>query len=427
MQPMLPADLPDANPAPAPAAAPRSLWRSRDFLLLWSGQTVSTFGTSISQLALPLLVLALTHSPAQAGLVTAADLLPYLLLALPAGALVDRWDRKKLMIRSDTVRWLALGSVPLAFALGHLTVAQLYIVALASGTANVFFSLAQISALPQVVAPEQLPRAWALNETSDSAARLFGPGLAGFIIGLARTTAAGAALAYLADSVSYLASVISLRFVRVPFQGRRAQLADGQRRSLWAEMAEGVRFLWRHRRLRLLALLTMVVNFLQAPVTLAVILLAQGALHLDVQVLGLVFGASGAGGLLGALIAPRLSQRLRFGQIAVGSVAVWAAATVLLAVSQSPWPLILGLGLMNIVWPVYAVVVVTYRLSLAPDELQGRINSSFRMLTFGAEPLGVTVGGLLLVPLGPRAVLGLLAAGLALAALAVGASELRKM
>ncbi|HEV7126106.1 MAG TPA: MFS transporter, partial [Ktedonobacterales bacterium] len=275
MQPSVPPDLPDAPHtlasiagAPTPGR-PRSLWRSRDFVLLWSGQAVSTFGTSVSTLALPLLVLALTRSPTQAGLIAAARLLPYLLLSLPAGALVDRWNRKALMIRCDVVRWLALGSVPLTFAFGRLGLPQLYVVALVEGTANVFFSLAQISALPQVATVEQLPGAWALSESSDSAARLLGPSVAGFIISLGRTTVAGAAFAYLADSLSYLASVISLGFIRIPFQTERG--VTSERRSLRAEMGDGLRFLWRQRRLRLLALLTMAVNFLQAPIILVVI------------------------------------------------------------------------------------------------------------------------------------------------------------
>lgn len=403
----------------------RSLWRSRDFALLWSGQTVSTFGTSISSLALPLLALALTRSAAQAGFIAAARLLPYLLLSLPAGALVDRWDRKRLMIRCDTLRWLALGSVPLAFALARLSVPQLYVVALVDGTANVFFTLAQVSALPQVVSAEQLPRAWALNETADSAATLFGPGVAGMIIGLGRTTVAGAALAYLADSVSYLASVSSLRFIRVPFQARREMA--GTRRSLRAEMAEGLRFLWRHRRLRLLAFLTAAVNFLQSPITLAVILLARGPLHADVRTLGLIFSAGGVGGVLGALVAPKVKERMRFGLLVVLSVVGWALAAGALALAASPVLLMAGLALISLLWPLYAVAVVTYRLSLVPDELQGRINSAFRLLTFGAEPLGSAVGGVLLGALGPQPVLWLIAAGLGAAALRTWLSELRSI
>jgi MFS family permease len=420
----------DHDPAPSAAGAvsqekPRSLWRNRDFALLWSGQAVSTLGTRMSALALPLLVLALTRSPAQAGLVAAARLLPYLLFSLPAGALVDRWNRKAVMIRCDLVRWLALGSVPLGFAFGRLSVAQLYLVAFVEGTAYVLFSLAEVSALPRVVPESQLPRAWSLNETSDASGQLLGPGVAGFIIGLARTTAGGAALAYLADSLSYLVSVISLRFIRVPFQAERE--ARTERRSLRADIAEGLIFLWRQRRLRILALLTMTVNFLQAPLTLAIIVLARGPLHIDVRTLGLIFSAGGVGGLVGAVMAPWLQRRLRFGAIVIGGVGVWALGVAALALANGAPLLMLGWAVVNVMWPLYAVVVVSYRLSLAPDALQGRANSAFRLLTFGAEPLGTALGGALLVPLGARALFWLLAAGLALCALAVSATELRKV
>lgn len=402
------AHSPRTPPVSVPVRA-FSPWRSRDFLLLWGGQTVSTFGTSISTLALPLLTLAFTHSAAQAGFVAAARLVPYLLLSLPAGALVDRWDRKRLMIRCDVLRWLALGSVPLAFAVGRLSAPQLYLVALADGTANVFFSLAQVSALPQVVPAEGLAQAWALNEASDAAANLFGPGVAGLTIALGRTVIPGAALAYLADSLSYLVSVISLRVVRVPFQTARGEATGEGRGSLRAEMAAGLRFLWQQRRLRLLALLTATVNFLQSPITLAVILLARGPLHAGVRTLGIIFSAGGVGGVFGAVIAPRVGKRLRLGVLVVGSVATWASAAVLLALAPSPLVVMAGLAVISLIWPLYAVAVVTYRLSLVPDALQGRINSTFRLLTFGAEPLGAAVGGMLLVPLGPRPVLGLIA------------------
>jgi MFS family permease len=134
----------------------------------------------MSTLALPLLVLALTHSPAQAGLLTALRLLPYLLFSLPAGALIDRWDRKAVMIRCDAIRWLALGSVPLAFGLGHLTLIQLYLVAFVEGTAYVFFSLAQIAALPQVVSSAHLPQAYALDTTTEYIGTLLGSSLGAF-------------------------------------------------------------------------------------------------------------------------------------------------------------------------------------------------------------------------------------------------------
>jgi MFS family permease len=134
-----------------PQVAHRSLWRNRDFILLWSGQAVSTIGTRITGVAYPLLVLAETHSPAKAGIVGFAQTLPYMLFYLPAGALVDRWDRKRTMIVADGGRTLALGSLAIALALDDFTFAQVVIVAFVEGTLFVFFSLSESAALPQVV------------------------------------------------------------------------------------------------------------------------------------------------------------------------------------------------------------------------------------------------------------------------------------
>ena len=182
---------------PTIAVPARPLWLNRDFVLLWSGQTVSTLGTSVSLLALPLLALALTRSPAQAGFLAAVQSLPYLVFSLPAGALIDRWDRKRVMIRCDAARFIVYGSVPLAYALGHLTIAQLYLVALVGGTAFVFFNIAEVASLPRVVPEARLAQANAINAAAESSAQLVGPGLSGFIISLARTTASGASVAYL--------------------------------------------------------------------------------------------------------------------------------------------------------------------------------------------------------------------------------------
>src|SRR5579859_4139231 len=136
-----------------------SLWRNRDYLLLWGGQVISMTGSQVSQLVFPLLILALTHSPAQTGIAAALQSLPYLILSLPAGALVDRWNRKRVMIFCNLGRFLNVASVPLALWMGHLTVVQLYLVSLLEGTLFVFFDLAEVSSLPQVIPKQQLPAA----------------------------------------------------------------------------------------------------------------------------------------------------------------------------------------------------------------------------------------------------------------------------
>jgi MFS family permease len=401
----------------------RPLWRNRDFLMLWSGQTVSVLGTNVSTLALPLLILALTHSPALAGLLTAMRLLPYLLFSLPAGALIDRWDRRAVMIRCDLIRWVALGSVPLAFSLGHLTVIQLYIVAFIEGTAYVFFSLAQIAALPQVVTSEHLPQAYALDTTTEYIGMLLGPSLGGFIISLAPIIEIGAILAYLADCISYLVSVCSLLFIRVSFQKERT---TETRPALRKEIAEGLRFLWQKPLLRIMVILSTFVNFLLSPVTLVVIVLTQNTLHINVQTLGFILSAGGVGGVIGGIIAPWIRSHIRFGQIIIGSVIVWAFANLLLAIAPSSLLLIVGVGLTSLMWPIFGVALVSYRLSLTPDHLQGRVNSAYRFLSYGSEPLGAALAGALLVPLGPRLVLALIAAGLALSSIIVSFTALRK-
>lgn len=407
----------------APALRPRALWGNADFLLLWGGQAVSTLGSTMSQLALPLLALALTHAPAQVGLIAAVQPLPYLAFGLLAGALVDRWDRKRLMICCDLARALAYGSIPVAYALGQVSLALLCGVALVSGTALVFFDLAQVAALPRVVPGAQLPRANALNASAGSAATVIGPGLAGFVIGLAHGAAPGAALAFLLDSLSYLVSVASLACIRMPFQAGRAPAAG---RALRAEITEGLRFLWAAPRLRAIALLTLGLFFFTGPVYLAVIVLAREVLHADARALGLIFGVSGVGGLAGAAVAPWLAARLRVGQLIMGSVALWALATALLAVAVSPAMVVAGQALDSFLASTFSVAVISHRLALTPDALQGRVNGVARVLALAGLPAGTALGGLLLGPLGPRAELGLVALGIGLSALAASAAGLRR-
>ncbi len=392
-------------------------------MLLWSGQAVSTLGSSVSRLALPLLVLALTQSPAQAGLIAALQAVPYLVFSLPAGALIDRWDRKRVMIRCDVARCLAYGSVPLAYVTAHLSLAQLYAVALVGGTAYVFFNIAEVAALPRVVPAEHLSHATALNESATSASSLIGPGVAGLIISLGRTTLSGAAVAYLVDSLSYLISTLSLGFIRTPFQAERAPMAG---RSLRTEIAEGLRFLWARRPLRALALLTMGMNLFFGPLPLAVIVLARTNLHADARTLGLIFSAASAGGLLGSLSASWVKARLRVGQAIIGAVAGIAVATPLVAVAPSVPVVLAGFALVGAMLPIYNVVSISYRLRLVPDPLQGRVNSVFRLLALGSVPLGTALGGLLLGPIGPRVEVWMIAAGFALCAVAVTFTAVRR-
>src|ERR1700730_9905940 len=157
----------------------QSLWRNRDYMLLWSGQALSDIGGAVSELAFPLLVLAVTRSPAQAGFVAALRALPATLFSLFAGVLVDRWNRRWVMLVCDSGRALSLASIPVAFALGHLTVAQLYITAFLEGTLLILFDLAKTAAVSQVATRAQLSTAIAQDEFVEGTTELFGPILSG--------------------------------------------------------------------------------------------------------------------------------------------------------------------------------------------------------------------------------------------------------
>ncbi len=215
------------------ATVPRRLvplWRNRAYMLLWSGQMVSSIGTRVSLLAFPLLVLAITHSPAQAGLVAALRGLPYAIFILPAGVLIDHWDRKRVMILCDAGRALALGSIPIALILGHLTILQLCLVSLIEGTLFTFFNLAETACLPRVVPKEQLPAATAQNMMIDSTSGLLGPSLGGALYSIGRL------IPFLTDAISYGASVLSLFFIKTKFQEDRVARPI----RLWADITEGL-------------------------------------------------------------------------------------------------------------------------------------------------------------------------------------------
>ncbi len=391
---------------------------------LWYGQVVSTVGSGISRLALPLLVLALTGSPVQAGLIGAAQTIPFLVLGLPAGALLDRWNRKVVMIACDAARFLAFGSVPIAWYVGHLTVAHLYAVAFIHGSALVFFNIAQLAALPRVVPTRQLAQAHSLNTASEGIASLVSPGIGGVLIGLAATVPAGAALAYLLDSLSYAFSVLSLSTTYARFQTDRAAPPLGR---LPHQVLEGLRFLWTRVDLRLLIVANSLHRMCFAPVQLAVVLLVTQGFHADARTVGLLFSAGGAGGLAASLFTPWLRTRVSVGHSMVGLLLCHALGLGIVAAAPSPVVAAAGMFVAGVMENMTGIVQVSYRLGVIPDALQGRVNSSYRLFSYFGVTLGTAAGGVLLDRLGPRPVLALLAAAIALIAAGTAASPLRRI
>lgn len=377
------------------------LHRNRDFILLTVASVISSVGGRVSQLALPILALALTNSPALAGLLAAAQQIPYLLFSVPAGVWVDRADRKQVLVACDLLRFLLLASIPVAYAINALSVAQLFVVVFLQGVCTVLFAVAELAALPSVVARNQLAPARAVNQGVESAAEVLGPSLGGLVIGVGGGGIPGAALAYLVDGVSYLASGGALLAVRRKLQAAERP-AGGRLRDA---LAEGMAFLWRSQPLRFLMLLTASLNCLQAPLYLLTVIIAQDRLGLSAPQLGLAFGVAGAAAVLGAAIAPAIYHRMPLRAILAGSSVVWVAAIAILALADGMAALTLAWVLIHLCWPAYDVAVVTERLAATPDHLHGRVISAFRTVSYGVEPLGVALGGLLVAVTGATSLL----------------------
>jgi transmembrane secretion effector len=391
------------------------LRHNRDFTLLWSAQLVSAMGSQVSLVAFPLLVLALTGSPAKAGIVGFANTIPVLLFYLPAGVVVDRHDRCKLMAGLSALGAVALGSIPIAFALGHLAFAQIVVVAFVQGTVTAIFSLTEQGALPLVVDPSQVSEALARNEARRTAAGVVGPPLGGVLFGIARL------LPFLADALSYLVSAVSLMFLRTPLQEPRSLRPL---RPL-ADVAEGVRALWALTFVRASALSVAAANFIWGGVDIVLIVRARehGA---SAASIGVLFALMAAGGLLGALAAPAIARRLAVPVIVIGPFWVEAAIVAAFALTANPYVLGALAALAVFPSPVWAAVVVGARLTLTPDHLRGRVNSVARLITASMIPLGALAGGVLAAAAGTTTTLLLFAAWQTLvAAASLSARSLR--
>lgn len=355
-------------------------------MLLWSGQVVSTLGSTASAVVFPLLILALTNSPAAAGIASALRAVPYLVFSLPVGALIDRWDRKRVMIICDAGRAIAILTVPVALWLDALTIWQIYLVAFVEGSLFVFFNIAEVAALPRVVPTLLLPQAAAQNEAAFGAANIVGPS-----IGTLLYQTLGKSAPFLADAISYAASIVSLLFIKTDFRAKKSVAAP----ALRAEIAEGLRWLWRKPLIRYMAFLTGGLNLVNAAVPLIVIILAKEMGARDIEI-GLIFSIGGLGGVVGSLVGGRIQKRFSFGQVVI--TVIWLEAMLFPLYALVPQFYLLGVifALLYTLSPIYNVVQFSYRLSLIPDGLQGRVNSTFRLIAFGFMPLGAAIAGFLL-------------------------------
>jgi MFS family permease len=386
------------------APADRPLRRNREFLLLEAGQLLSSGGSSATTIAYPLLVLALTGSPAKAGLVGFARLLPSALLALPAGLAADRFDRRRLMIAADAVRAVAVGGLGVAVLLHGAAFWQVPLVVFVEGAGSVCFGAAQSGALRAVVAPRLLPAAVGMREARQGVVRVGGPPVGGLLFGLGRS------VPFVVDAASYACSTASLLAMRTPFQ----QARDANPSPLRARLAEGFAYLWSRPFLRTCAFLYGLGNVVM-PGVLLVLVVAGRRQGLSGGEVGALVALFGCATLAGSLLSPLARRMLSMRAILLVELWTWLGSALFVA-----WPSVYVLAAaivpQGMAMPITDSVVVGYRVATTPDRLLGRVESVRSTISLLAAPLGPLAAGLLLGAVSARATVAVFAsAGLVLA------------
>ena len=392
-------EAPPGQPDPAEVAATtpprRSLWRHRDFMKLWTGQTISQLGDEVTQLAIPLVAaLTLEVSPFEFGLLAVLQFLPFILLTIPAGVWVDRMRRRPILIGANVGRAVLLTSIPVAFLAGWLTLWQLYVVAFAVGCLEVFFDVAYQSYLPSVVERDRLVEGNAKLEMSVSATSFIGPSVAGFLAEVVRP-----AIAIFFDAASYVGSVILLLLIRTPETPPEAHdPATGPRPSMRQEAVEGLRYVLGHQYLRYIAACTGTLNLFGNIGGAILLLYVVQELGLSPGTIGIVLSIGNLGVLAGALLSERVSKWIGLGPTIVWSALLssFALLAVALAPRDDPLPFLIAGGFIGTVTAViYNVNQVSLRQAITPDRMLGRMNATMRFIVWGTIPIGALVGGVL--------------------------------
>lgn len=391
---------------------------------VWTGSVISSTGDEITLLALPWLVLQLTHSPFQLGLVAGLRNLPFLLFTLIAGVYADRWDRRRIMLAADLLRFACLATIPIAAFFGFLTIVQIYLVAFLAGTGRVWFDVAHYALLPGIVENDQLVDANSKFQTSDGVSVLLGPSIGGFLIKLA-----GAANAIAVDAASFLVSAAAI----FTLPSLRA-LQSPAERGWKAQLVGGLRYLVQHRPIFENALALLALLFFTTMVDAVFVFYAQHELHLDAALTGVLLAAAGLGPIIFGSLAPLVRRHFRTGQVMVATailsgpllavldVAVFVPKPFAIALAGASLALSFGMA------ALWNVATLSYRQAVIPGHLMSRVNSSLRFIGWGTMPIAAFMGGLLSQTIGVRWLIAISAVGLMLLGVGLASlSEIRRL
>lgn len=398
------------------------LWRHRDFLRLWTGDTISQFGAQITLLAIPLLAVnELRASTFQVGLLETLQHLAFVVIGLPAGAWVDRMIRRKVMITADLARFALLLSLPAAYAVGWLTIGQLFVVVTLFGVATVFFDVGYQSYLPGLVGAEHLVEGNSKLQASQSVAGVAGPGVGGVLIGWLRPIGV-----LWFSALGYLWSALWLWRI----EAREPPVNRSPDRSLRQDIGEGLGFVFRHPLLRAITMSTGVSNLFSSAAFGVMIVYLARTLGLSSSMIGVVFMSGAVGGVVGALVTRRLGTLVGQGRLLWISILLSGALFFIPPVIQrggDTWLLAVTFAVLDLCVVSYNITQVSFRQTLCPPHLLGRMNATVRFVVWGTMPFGAFAGGVIGEHFGVRTALYVAACGSVCAFLPVFLSPLRSM
>ncbi|MFI9604942.1 MFS transporter [Streptomyces sp. NPDC052043] len=413
---------------------PSSLWRDGDFRRLWVGQTASQLGEHTSLVVLPLFaVLTLDAGAGQLGALRAVGQAPILLLSLFAGAWVDRWRTRTLMVLTDAGRALALGAAAVVGLLGALGLPALLVVAFAVGALSVFFDVAYQASLVRLVRPDQLVRGNSALEGSRSAAQIGGPALGGALVSVL-----SAPIAVASGAAFFALSFLSIRRIgrreSVPERSQRSQCSERSERPprVWRRIHEGLRHVIGDTSLRTVCLASAAFQFFFAAVMTVYLLFLPRDLHLSGTAVGLALAATGPGALLGSLLAARLPSRFGHGAVLVSAAVLGDGVFLLVpALHGTAVVTVPALLTVNFVFGTFSqlvnVTVMAVRQTVTPAGMQGRAAATITFVGMGLTPLGSLLGGFLADVWGTRTTLLVTAAGMLLSPALMALSPLARL
>lgn len=361
----------------------------RDFWLYFSGQSVSQLGSSFTTFALPLLVFKLTHSATSLAITTAATFLPYLLFGLVLGAVVDRVDRRRMMLRTDMARALVVAVLPVLSLLGVLEVWQIYVVTFVQSTLGILFGCGEFAAIPALVGEDELVTANARVMATNNVGPVLGPTVAGALVALVPV----AQLLFF-DAGSFVVSACCLAAIQRSFNEGMAPVSrvGSLIGSLLADVREGLGYVWRHPALRSISIMMALINFVYSTASAQLVLFAKRALHASNSEVGFLFACGAAGIVVVSLLAGPIRRRLSFAVTALGALVVSGLALTAMALVHSyPAALVLwgassGFGLL------LNINTGALRQAIVPPQLFGRVVSVAQVLAWSAIPLGSIAG-----------------------------------